>query len=48
MLPSLPMAKKETKFVYSYETWKDLIDNGIRLTNSRPPTPAIPPNATGE
>ncbi len=48
MLLSLPMAKKETKFVYSYETWKDLIDNGIRLTNSRPPTHAIPPNATGE
>jgi hypothetical protein len=48
MLLSLPMAKKETKFVYSYEAWKDLIDNGIRLSNSRPPAPAIPPNATGE
>jgi hypothetical protein len=48
MLLSLPMAKKETKFVYSYETWKDLIANGVRLTNSRPPTPEILPNATGE
>jgi hypothetical protein len=45
MLNSLPMAKKETTFVYSYETWKDLIDNATHLTNSRPPTPAIPPSA---
>jgi hypothetical protein len=48
MLLFLPMAKKETTFVYSYETWKDMIENATRLTNSRPPTPAIPPNATAE
>ena len=47
MLNSLPMAKKETTFVYSYETWKDMIDNATHLTNARPPTPEIPPNATG-
>jgi hypothetical protein len=45
MLLSLPMAKKETKFVYSYEAWMDFINNGIRLSNSRPPSPAIPPDA---
>jgi hypothetical protein len=45
MLLSLPMAKNETKFVYSYETWIDFINNGIRLSNSRPPAPAIPPDA---
>jgi hypothetical protein len=44
MLNSLPMAKKETTFVYSYETWRDMIDNATHLTNSRPP--AIPPDAT--
>jgi hypothetical protein len=46
MLLSLPMAKKETTFAYSYETWKDMIENATHLTNSRPPTPAIPPDAT--
>ena len=46
MLLSLPMAKNETKFVYSYETWIDFINNGIRLSNSRPPSPAIPPDTT--
>ena len=46
MLLSLPMAKKETKFVYSYETWMDFINNGVRLSNSRPPSPAIPPDTT--
>jgi hypothetical protein len=45
MLLSLPMAKKETNFVYSYETWIDFINNGIRLSNSRPPSPAIPHGA---
>ena len=45
MLLSLPMAKNETKFVYSYEAWMDFINNGIRLSNSRPPSPAIPPGA---
>jgi hypothetical protein len=44
MLLSLPMAKKETKFVYSFETWKDFIDNATQLTNSRPPAPVIPPD----
>jgi hypothetical protein len=46
MLLSLPMAKKETKFVYSYEAWIDFINNGIRLSNSTLPSPAIPPDAT--
>jgi hypothetical protein len=46
MLLSLPMAKKETTFAYSYETWKDMIENATHLTNSRPPAPAIPPDAT--
>jgi len=46
MLLSLPMAKNETKFVYSFETWKDLIDHGVRLSNSRPPAPVIPPDTT--
>ena len=46
MLLSLPMAKNETKFVYSYETWIDFINNGIRLSNSRPLSPAISPDTT--
>jgi len=49
MLLTLPMAKKETTFVYSYETWKDMIENATHLSPSQPPTPALPTNAiTGE
>jgi hypothetical protein len=35
------MAKKETQFVYSYETWKDMIDDAPCLSDP-PPTPAMP------
>ena len=49
MLLTLPLAKKETTFVYSYETWKDMIENATRLSPPQAPTPALPTNAiTGE
>src|SRR5580700_9448666 len=41
MLLTLPLAKKETKFVYSYETWQNMIENAARLSEP-PPTPATP------
>jgi hypothetical protein len=41
MLLTLPLAKKETKFVYSYETWQNMIENAACLSEP-PPTPATP------
>jgi hypothetical protein len=42
MFHTFPTAKKETTLVYSYETWKDMMDNATHLSNSRPVQPAIP------
>ena len=47
MLLTLPMAKKETTFVYSYETWKDMIENATHLSAPQPPIPVLPLNAPG-
>ncbi len=41
MLHTLPMARKETTFVYSYERWKDMIDNATHLSAPEPLTPAL-------
>jgi hypothetical protein len=42
MLHTLPMAKKEHSFTYSYEGWNHMIENATHLSNSRPVQPAIP------
>jgi hypothetical protein len=42
MLHSLPMAKKEHSFSYSYEGWNDMIENATRLS---PPTVTLAPSA---
>jgi hypothetical protein len=36
MLHSLPSVKRETQFVYSYEAWEKMIDEGIPLSESWP------------
>jgi hypothetical protein len=41
MLHTLPLAKKETTFKYSYEVWRDMIDNATHLSAPEPSTPAL-------
>jgi hypothetical protein len=46
MLHALPLAKKETTFVYSYEGWKHMIENAAHLSTPQSPTPQIPASST--
>ena len=40
LLHSIPTVSRETKFVYSFERWQEMIDNAIHLPNSWPTLPA--------